>query len=58
MTTCITCDTTNVNLYDERFEVYACDEECLLEYIIHENAYAMLEPYMALNVLEITSEDE
>lgn len=58
MKECISCGTTKVSLYDDRFDVFACDEECLLEYILYENAYAMFEIYKEFNVVEINNEDD
>lgn len=56
MNVCVTCGTNKVNLYDERLDVFACDEECLLEHLLHDNAYAMLDIYMAWNVVEVESD--
>lgn len=54
MPNCISCGTEKVSLYDDRFDVFACDDECLIEYILHENAYAMYEIYKDFNVQEIS----
>ena len=51
--TCANCGVTNVSLYDDRADIYFCDEQCFREWAEDKGAEIVREFYRELNVSEV-----
>ena len=54
MCKCATCGSKKVALYDDRAELYFCDEQCFDEWAEDAGAETVIDFYKNLNITEVT----